>query len=102
MLYTALLYGAKRDAPKPGTPAFDDELARYYAFGESAGDHVRGGAALHPVREAATIRSGVDGPFVTAGPFAETSEVIGGLYVLDAAHRFCVRTAGRADVIAGR
>ncbi len=85
MLYTALLYGDETDGPEPGTPAFDEELARYYAFDEANGDHIRGGAALHSVGEAATVRPSVDGPLVTAGPFAETSEVVGGLYMLEAA-----------------
>ena len=42
-----------------------------------------GGAELHPVSSATTVRFGDDGPVVVDGPFNEAKEVIGGFSVID-------------------
>jgi len=84
MLYLALLYGDQAQAAQPDTPEWDRELAGYFAFGENHGDAIRGGAALHETDHAVTIRSGAGEPLVTNGPFAETTEVVGGFYLLEA------------------
>ena len=86
MQYLAILrYDRDIRELEPGTPEFDADLARYYRFNEVAGDAVLGGAALEHTRTAVTVRPGDGDPLVTDGPFAETTEVIGGLYVLEAA-----------------
>jgi len=46
---------------------------------------VVGGAQLQPVATATTVRVQDDRALVTDGPFAETKEVFGGWYVLEAA-----------------
>jgi len=85
MQYLAILrYGPDVEELVPGTPEFLADLARYERFDEAAGDAVLGGAALDHSRTAVTVRPG-DPPLVTAGPFAETTEVIGGVYALEAA-----------------
>ena len=84
MLYLALLYGDQDLGTQPGTPEWDQEMAGYIAFGENYDDAIRGGAALHETQYAVTVRSGTGAPLVTTGPFAETTEVIGGYYVLEA------------------
>jgi hypothetical protein len=85
--YLVLLYGDEKAAAEPGTPEFDAELAAYAAFDEYAGSAIRGGAALHLTERARTIRhdGSADGAVtITDGPFAETTEALGGYYVLEA------------------
>jgi hypothetical protein len=83
MRYLVTLFGDESQSPQPGTPEFDTEMAEYMAFGERAGSAIVAGEALQPGATAATIRPGVGDPLVTAGPFTETTEVIGGFYVLE-------------------
>lgn len=84
MHYLVLLYSDETGAAEPGTPEFDAELAGYEAFGELAGPSIRGGAALHLTETARTIRHDGGTVTVTDGPFAETTEALGGYYVLEA------------------
>jgi hypothetical protein len=44
----------------------------------------KGGAQLQPVDTARSVRVNGDKPIVTDGPFAETKEVLGGFYLIDA------------------
>jgi len=82
MRYLTLLWSDHSDSPRPGTPELDAQLAEYGAFAEAAGPAIVAGDALVPAP--VTVRPGDTGPLVTAGPFAETAEVIGGFYVLEA------------------
>jgi hypothetical protein len=85
MEYLVLLYGDEAGSPTPGTPEWDDDMAGFDAFGELAGEHIVGGEALESATNTITIRTGDGGgPAVTNGPFAETTEVLGGFFVLDA------------------
>jgi hypothetical protein len=86
MLYLALLGDDETEAPPMGTPECEAMYAGYAQFGEVNADAIRGGEALEPAATSMTVRHG-DGaePLVTAGPFAETTEALGGFYVLDAA-----------------
>jgi hypothetical protein len=84
MRYLALLGGDESAGPAPGTPEFETLLARYGQFGEAAGDAIVGGAALEGAATATTIRHGDAEPLVTSGPYAETAEALGGLFVLEA------------------
>jgi hypothetical protein len=43
-----------------------------------------GGASLHPVETATTVRVQDDQVLVTDGPFADTKEIFAGLYLLEA------------------
>lgn len=51
----------------------------------AAGRIADGGAELHPVTTATTVRYGDAGPVVVDGPFSEAKEVIGGFSVIDVA-----------------
>ena len=83
MQYLALLFGEEGPSTTPGSDGFMAELAGYEAFGEHAGRAVVAGEALHPAVTAATIRPGSGSPLVTAGPYTEAAEVVGGFYVLE-------------------
>jgi hypothetical protein len=82
MQYALLIY------TEPGTaealsPAEQEALsAEYWALRDEPG--VLGGAALQPVTTATTVRLADGKPLVTDGPFAETKEVFGGYYLLEA------------------
>src|SRR5262245_4283878 len=84
MRYLALLGGEESASPAPGTPEFDTMMQGYMRFGETASDAIVGGEALQEAATATTIRQGDAEPLVTAGPYAETVEALGGLYILDA------------------
>lgn len=84
MQYLVMLYDDEASMHEFGTPEFDAELAGYEAFGEVAGEAIVGGEALEPSRASRTIRVEGGTVTVTDGPFAETSEVLGGFYLLEA------------------
>lgn len=80
-----LLGGNESLGPVPDTPGWDDLMAGYERFGELAADAILAGEALGEAATSTTVRpGGEDGPLVTAGPFAETVEALGGFYVLAA------------------
>ena len=61
-----------------------DMFAEHDRFGRelaARGHTITGGAELHPSSEARTIRPG--GTVVSEGPYAETSELVGGYYVVE-------------------
>jgi hypothetical protein len=80
-----LLIVNQKDAP----PGESVGMAEMQAFAGEIGRQgkMRGGAPLHP--EAAGARVAVRGgrATVTDGPFAETKEVVGGFFLIDAANR---------------
>lgn len=86
MHYLVLLHGDETAGARPGTPEWDADMAGYVAFGELAEHAIRGGAALHLTERARTIRHDGATVTVTDGPFAETTEALGGYYVLEAEH----------------
>ena len=49
----------------------------------AAGRIADGGAELHPVATATTVKHGEGGPVVVDGPFSEAKEVVGGFSVID-------------------
>jgi hypothetical protein len=82
MKYALLIY------PKPGSHEelspedYQVALEEYRAL--AAEDYVLAGEGLEPVDTATTVRrNGVD-TLVTDGPFANTKEVLGGFYLIDA------------------
>ncbi|MGH9228387.1 MAG: YciI family protein [Acidimicrobiales bacterium] len=84
MRYLALLGGDEAASPAPGTPEFDTMMQGYVRFGETAAEAIVGGEALEEAATATTIRHGDGEALVTAGPYTETVEALGGLYVLEA------------------
>jgi hypothetical protein len=84
MQYLTLLYDAEANANEYGSPEFAEEMAGYQRFGELAAAAILGGEALMPADTTRTVHPGDGSHRVTAGPFAETTEVLGGFYVLEA------------------
>ena len=87
--YAALIYGdAEQDSAQPDPEVMQQVMAEYMEFGQNNAESIAGGEALHPASTATTIHveGGKDGNAVfTDGPFAETKEVLGGFYLIDAA-----------------
>lgn len=62
----------------------ESDLQRIFQWHEdNAAQIVEGGAALHDVSTATTVRAGDRGPVVVDGPFSEAKEVIGGFTIID-------------------
>ncbi len=85
--YAALIYGEDADWTDE---AHKDQYEEYNTFGQAAAAAgvIRGGAGLQPTSTATTIevKGGLGGEVVTTdGPFAETTEVLGGFYLIEAA-----------------
>jgi hypothetical protein len=83
MKYLLLIYGNERE--------IDDE-ARSECYTEAtalaqdlkASGHYVGAAPLHPTNSAVTVRVRAGKRQVTAGPFAETHEQLGGYFLVEA------------------
>lgn len=84
MRYLVLLYGDESLNPQPGTPEFDADMAGYGAFDELAGAAIVAGEALNENAACRTVRHDGGKVRITDGPFAETVEGLGGVYVLEA------------------
>ena len=83
--YATLIYTRDADWTSPEEAETSKD---YMAFGEENAAHLRGGAALFPTSTATTVRvkGGRGGEIVTSdGPYAETKEVLGGFYLVEAA-----------------
>jgi hypothetical protein len=88
MKYALLLYSDESITPDFGTPEMDAEMQEWQKFTEDLAEAEKhlGGEALHPTQAATTVRVR-DGKTITVdGPFAETKEALGGLYLIDAAN----------------
>lgn len=86
--YAALIYGdAAGENVQPDPDVQQQVMSEYMEFGQNNGASIAAGEALHPTSTATTIK--VDGgkggnATFTDGPFAETKEVLGGFYILEA------------------
>ena len=82
MQYALLIY----DRPEPWAGLSDAQrdaaMAEYMAIG--ADPRVTGGAQLQPVTMATTVRVDEGRTLTTDGPFADTKEILGGFYLLEA------------------
>jgi hypothetical protein len=80
--YALLIYN-KPGAVESLSPAEREAMStEYYALRDEPGVLI--GAGLQPVTTATTIRLADGKPLVTDGPFADTKEVFGGLYLVEA------------------
>lgn len=85
MQYALLIYGQDPDETDPDGGMGD--IADYDKFTKHVRDRgaLRAGEALHPSTTATTVRVRDGQTLTTDGPFAETKEVLGGLYIVEAA-----------------
>jgi len=101
--FLLLLHGdADADATLPHDERMNivEEHVAYTRMLEDAGVYVTG-VALDDPRSSIVVRPG-EKPIVTDGPFAETKEAIGGLYVVDVADRDeAIRLAGQVPLSPG-
>jgi len=81
-----LLEPPDRPVP-PGTPEWEALAVQHQEFGAAASQHIKGGAGLHPLSTATTVRVRDGEVLITDGPYAEGAEVANGFYVLSAADR---------------
>jgi hypothetical protein len=86
MKYMLLIYGAQ-PAEAPSEEAVQQEMNEYWAYEKAVAEAgvKLGSEALQGVETATTVQVRDDGErVVTDGPFAETREILGGYYLLDA------------------
>ncbi len=85
MRYLLLIYGPSDQMGDPSPdPSIHAAWIDYTNWLASEGLHL-GGEALRPTSTATTVRVRGGERLVTDGPFAETREVLGGYYLLEAA-----------------
>jgi hypothetical protein len=86
MQYALLIYGQDPQDPDD-LEASMGEIAEYDVFTKHVRDRgvLRAGEALHPSTTATTVRVRDGQTLTTDGPYAETKEVLGGFYIVEAA-----------------
>jgi hypothetical protein len=83
MQYMLLIYNCER--LEPDDPGFDEAMARITAFADECrrrGAFVAG-HPLQPEHTATTVSVRGGKALITDGPFVETHEHLGGIYILD-------------------
>lgn len=87
--YLLLIYGdpAAEGRPADGSPEQMADFPKWMALNEEMGQAgaLRGGNMLQPVTTATTVRRRNGERVLSDGPFAETKELLGGYYVVEAA-----------------
>ena len=82
MKYALLIY----DTPDAWEGLSENEtnaiMGEYFAVSQASG--VVGGEQLHPVETATTVRVKDGEALTTDGPFADTKEIFGGFYIVEA------------------
>ncbi|MEA2612398.1 MAG: hypothetical protein QOI52_357 [Chloroflexota bacterium] len=86
MQYALLIY-TEEPTEEPPAEAMAKELAAYDVFTKHVTERgaMRAGEALQPIASATTVRVRDGQTIATDGPFAETKEVLGGFYLVEAA-----------------
>ncbi len=83
--YVVLIYEDEAAYANGGEEVGQAVMAAHMKFGENNGPAIRDGKALQSTATATRIRTDADGKTtVTDGPFAETKEVLGGYYLIEA------------------
>ena len=84
MKYALLIYPQPGSHESLGADEYESVNAEYWALREDS--RCRGGAHLQPSDSATTVRGGGAENLIIDGPYADTKEVLGGYYVVDAAN----------------
>ena len=82
MKYAMLIYPEPGSHEALGEDEYKSVNAEYLALRDDA--RCLGGGQLQPGETATTVRYGGGENLITDGPFADTKEVLGGYYVLEA------------------
>jgi hypothetical protein len=82
MKYALLIYGSDEEWDARSDEEKQEIYKEYFAISELPGTF--GGAELQPAATATTVRVRDGQSLTTDGPFAETKEVLGGLYLFEA------------------
>ena len=82
MQYALLIYSKPGTAEALGEDEREAVHREYMALKDLP--EMTGGAALHPVETATTVRVQDDQVLITDGPFADTKEIFAGFYLLEA------------------
>jgi hypothetical protein len=82
MQYALLIYYKPGTNETLGADEAEAVHREYMALKDTPG--MLGGASLHPVETATTVRLRDDQLLVTDGPFADTKEIFAGFYLLEA------------------
>jgi hypothetical protein len=87
MKYLCLIYSAEKATQSLPKEELEAMYKGYYAFTEGIrqSGHYVGGNPLQPIHTATTIRVRNGKMSTTDGPFAETTEQLGGYYLIEAA-----------------
>ncbi len=87
MKYVLLMYGDEQVWADADEDRRMDIIRAHYSFSEVVRDHPRmsmqGGEALQTADTATTLRRSDGRRVVTDGPFAETTEQLGGFYLVE-------------------
>lgn len=86
MKYLCLIYDEEKKIEAMGKSESDAFMGEYFSFTDAvrkSGQYVAG-EALHPVKTATTVRVRNGQLLTTDGPFAETTEQLGGFYLIEA------------------
>ena len=86
MQYALLIY-TEEPTEVPTDEAIAAEMEAYNGFTRHVAERgaMKAGEALHPASTATTVRVRDGQTVTTDGPFAETKEVLGGFYIVEAA-----------------
>jgi hypothetical protein len=86
MKYLCLIYDEEKKLSSMSKSDGDAMMGEYFAFTEGIKKtgHYLGGNALQPVQTATTVRVRNGKVSTTDGPFAETTEQLGGYYLIEA------------------
>ena len=86
MKYLCLIYDDEKKAGTMSKSDLDALMTDYFAFTEDIkkSGHYVAGEALKPVQTATSVRIRNGKLSTTEGPFAETTEQLGGFYMVDA------------------
>jgi len=82
MQYALLIYSRPGATEALGDDEQEAVHRQYLELRELPG--MLGGAALHPVETATTVRVLDDAVLITDGPFADTKEIFAGFYLVEA------------------
>ena len=84
--YMLLIYDDPATGPAEGSPEAQAEFQNWMAYSQAMSEAgaMQSGAALQPIATATTVRVRGGERVVSAGPFAETKELLGGYYILEA------------------